>query len=255
MDANPLPPSSELADGTTAPSQGPRILFADDEAPFRIGLSRRLVRVGFQCDTVANAAEALARLAVHEYDVLLADIDMPGNQRLELLGDITAVAPMMPTVLLTGRPAVETAARSVALRVAAYLVKPPDFDELCKVLAAAAQEHRERRTLAEGRLRLQNWEKEVARLQSLLEQPASQGRHAAMRSYLRLTLRNLVVGLVELENLLADDGAGSGAGQAIERQELVNAMRKTVAVLEKTKGQFKSKELGELRKELEALLG
>lgn len=254
MEANSLPPSPESAAGTTVPPPGARILFADDEAPFRIGLARRLVRAGFDCDPVASAAEALARLAEREYDVLLADIDMPGNQRLELLGEITAVAPMMPTVLLTGRPAVETAARSVALRVVAYLVKPPDFDELCTVLASAVKEHRDRRTLADGRLRLQNWEKEVARLQSLLEQPASQGRQAAMRSYLRLTLRNLVVGLVELENFLDAGGTESGAGQAIERLELLGALRKTVAVLERTKGQFKSKDLGDLRRELEALL-
>ncbi len=76
-----------------------------------------------------------------------------------------------------------------------------------------------------------------------------------MQSYLRLTLRHLVVGLVELEHLLIHDGERLGADQAAEKQELLNAVRKTVGVLQKTKDHFKSKELGELRKELETLLG
>jgi len=36
---------------------------------------------------------------------------------------------------------------------------------------------------------------------------------------------------------------------------MANALRKTIAVLQKTKEQFKNKELGDLRKELETLLG
>lgn len=250
------PPAStaeSVPPANAQPGRG-RILLADDEEQFRIGLCRRLQRAGFECDQAANAAEALRQLREREYDVLLADINMPGNQRLEMLQEVMAVVPALPTVLLTGRPEVETAARSVALRVVAYLVKPPDFDELCRVLAMAAAEHRELRLLKDSRTRLQNWEKEVARLQRLLEQSAHQGRSATMRSYLRLTLRNLVVSLVELEGLLEPAGADSGAAQALERQELVRALRKTVSVLEKTKGHFKSKDLGDLRKDLETLL-
>jgi DNA-binding NtrC family response regulator len=133
--------------------------------------------------------------------VLLADIDMPGNQHLELLANMPPAA-AVPTILLTGRPAVETAARSVEYRVAAYLLKPPEFEELCRVLRSAAQEGRDLRRLRDSRTRLQHWEQELAHLQRLLAQPSAEARTTAMRSYLRVTLRNLVVSLVELENLL-----------------------------------------------------
>lgn len=249
-----LQPTAPPPPGTETPADFPfRVLFADDEEQFRDGLARRLQRAGFACDQAANGPEALRLLGETEYDVLLADIDMPGNQRLELLERIPSAA-TLPTVLLTGRPAVETAARSVSLRVAAYLVKPPDFGELCRLLTQAATEQRERRFLSESRARLQNWDQEVARLQRILEQPVAEDRAVTMHSYLRLTLRNLVVSLVELEGFLNLHGARAGANEAIERQELVGALRKTVAVLEKTKGQFKSKDLGELRKDLETLL-
>ena len=230
-----------------------RVLFADDEEQFRIGLARRLERAGFDCELAVNGQDALRLLQEREFDVLLADIDMPGNQHLEMLGKIPAGS-AIPTILLTGRPAVETAARSVEYRVAAYLLKPPEFEDLCRVLRSAAAEGADLRRVRESRNRLQNWEQELGQLQRLLAQPSAAERSSAMRSYLRITLRNLVVSLVELENLLNSDTEGAGGAKAVERQSLLAALRRTVAVLEKTKGQFKSKELGDLRKEIELLL-
>ena len=230
-----------------------RVLFADDEEQFRIGLARRLERAGFDCELAVNGQDALRLLQEREFDVLLADIDMPGNQNLEMLGKIPAGS-AIPTILLTGRPAVETAARSVEYRVAAYLLKPPEFEDLCRVLRSAAAEGADLRRVRESRNRIQNWEQELGQLQRLLAQPSAAERSSAMRSYLRITLRNLVVSLVELENLLNSDAEGAGGAKAVERQALLAALRRTVAVLEKTKGQFKSKELGDLRKEIELLL-
>ena len=249
----PTPTPAPVEPVTPAAVDAPRIrvLFADDEEQFRIGLARRLERAGFDCTLVVNGHEALQRLQDGEFDVLLADIDMPGNQDLELLARIPAGS-AIPTILLTGRPAVETAARSVEYRVAAYLLKPPEFGELCRVLRAAAEEGANLRRVRENRARLQNWEQELEQLQRLLTQPSAAERSSAMRSYLRITLRNLVISLVELENLLNADS--EGGARVVERQAILTTLRKTVSVLEKTKGQFKSKELGDLRKEIETLL-
>jgi hypothetical protein len=63
------------------------------------------------------------------------------------------------------------------------------------------------------------------------------------------------VSLIELENLLIQEGEQLGTNRALEKQELLNALRKTVGVLQKTKDHFKSKELGDLRKDLQTLLG
>jgi hypothetical protein len=108
--------------------------------------------------------------------------------------------------------------------------------------------------LTANRSRLQDWDREIERLQILLQQPVAGDHPATMRNYLRLTLRNLVLGLVELETLLLRDDISLGANGVIERQNLFNAVRKTIGVLQRTRDHFKSKELAELRKELEALL-
>jgi YesN/AraC family two-component response regulator len=157
--------------------------------------------------------------------------------------------------LLTGDPTVATASRSVRLRVTAYLTKPPDIEELCRLLASAVAERRSLRVLKDSRQRLHDWDREIERLQKLLQQTPAPDRQASMQSYLRLTLRHLVVSLIELENLLIQEGEQLGTNRALEKQELLNALRKTVGVLQKTKDHFKSKELGDLRKDLQTLLG
>jgi CheY-like chemotaxis protein len=230
-----------------------RILFADDDEPFRFSLGERLKRAGYVCDFAVSAAEATALLRTHSYDALLSDINMPGNAGLEMIESIPSLVEGLPVILLTGRPTVETAMRSVQLRVVAYLAKPPEFTELCQTLTAAIGEYRNLRILRANRLRLQDWDREIERMQVLLQQPVPAGPPSPMRNYLRLTLRNLVVGLIELENLFLRDDGRQSAADALERQSLLNAVRRTIGVLQKTKDHFKSRELAELRKELEIL--
>ena len=178
---------------------------------------------------------------------------MPGNVGLELLGNIPAFAKGLPVILLTGNPTVETAARSVWFRILAYLTKPPGFTELCNLLQMAFTERRNLRILKDNRRRIQDWGREIERLQQLLQQAPPADRQVNMQSYVRLTLRNLVVGLMELEHLLIHDGERAGEDHALEKQEMLNAVRKTISVLEHPRNHFKSKELGDLRKELEML--
>ena len=236
------------------PSRG-KILFADDDPQVSGSIGQCLIRAGFDCDFADTAAKAVELLRAGEYDVLLSDINMPGNSGLELIENIPTIADGLPVILLTGKPTLETAARSVRLRVTAYLTKPPDIEELCRLVAASVAERRQFLMLKESRRRLQDWDREIERLQKLLQQPSAADRQAPMRSYLRLTLRHLVVGLIELENLLIHEGGQLDADRVIEKQALLNALRKTVGVLQKTRDHFKSKDLGELRKELEGLLG
>ena len=214
-----------------------------------------LVRAGFECDFASSGQQVIERLRSQTYDVLLSDINMPGNDDLELIEKLAAISESLPVILLTGEPTVATAARSVRLRVTAYLTKPPDVAELCRLLQLAVGEARNLRVLKDSRQRIQDWGREIQRLQQLLQQAPAADRQAAMQGYVRLMLRNLVVGLIELEHLLIHDGERLGTDAAVQAQELSNAVRKTIGVLHKTKDHFKSKELGELRKELESLLG
>lgn len=243
-------------EAASVPSRG-RVLLADDDDAFRRALAACLARAGFECEQADSAAAALDQLKKGGYEALISDIEMPGNADLELVETLPSVAGGLPVILLTGRPSVETAARSVRLHAAAYLLKPPDFAELCAVLEAAIGDFRGIRLLKENRKRLQDWDQEIERMIRLLEHGAGQtprDRQAVQQDYMRLTLRNLVVGLIELENLMLPDPEASGVTGALEKQSFLNTLRKTIGVLSETRHQFKSKALGELRKELETLI-
>src|SRR5689334_17552579 len=110
------------------------LLIADDEEFIRRGLSELLRRDGFLCVESESGSDALNKLSEMEFDALISDIHMPGNAGLEMIQQVRALSPALPVVLLTGRPSVETAARSVRLPVTAYLTKPPNMDELVGIL-------------------------------------------------------------------------------------------------------------------------
>lgn len=228
------------------------LLLADDEEFIRVGLGELLRRSGFDCVAVVGGAEALAQLGAREYDALITDIHMPGNTRLELTEAARRLVPGLPVVLLTGRPSVETAARSVRLPVTAYLTKPPNLDELEAILDEAIADYRGFRAMEAGRARLAEWQREIERVAAALRATRTQGEGGPMGSYLRLTLRQVILMLSDLEKATqAFEGAPTAGAREVDREA---ALRRTVEVLERTKQNFKSKELAGLRKQIEELL-
>src|SRR5574341_1431460 len=107
-----------------------RILFADDEETFLRASCDLLRREGYACDGVPDASAAAQKLRVEKYDLLIADIKMPGNAELEFIQEVPKITDGLPVILVTGYPSTYTAIKSIQLPVMAYLPKPVDFGEL-----------------------------------------------------------------------------------------------------------------------------
>ena len=229
------------------------MLFADDDQAAREGLARLLRRIGYSCETATNAAEAVEKLRAAPFDVLISDINMPGNAGLELVEQAVQTTPGLPVILLTGLPTVETAARSVRLPVTAYLTKPPDFDELSRVLDQAIADYRDFSLIQAGRQRLREWERELAQVEKLAQRTASPAAGGPMQDFLRVSLRQIILLLTDLE--LATQSLDRRATDQLRQVDHVAALRHTVEVLERTRQNFKSKDLADLRRQLEQLLG
>ena len=228
------------------------LLIADDEEFIRRGLSELLRRDGFICVESESGTDVLNKLSEMEFDALISDIHMPGNAGLEMIQQVRALSPALPVVLLTGRPSVETAARSVRLPVTAYLTKPPNMDELVAILDRAISDYRGLRALQSGRVRLQAWEKELEEIERTLRVAAiGPEKGGPMGHYLRVTLRQVILMLSDLEHAAASLERSGTSSSTIDHEA---ALRRTVDVLERTKQNFKSKELAELRKQIELLL-
>ncbi|MCM2370165.1 sigma-54-dependent transcriptional regulator [Aporhodopirellula aestuarii] len=107
-----------------------RILIADDEPLYRNTTAELLRDEGYECICVEDAHDATAVLQEHPVDLILTDLNMPGNLRLELLKEGRAKYSHIPMIVVTGVPSVPTAIESVRLGIADYLLKPVKFEEL-----------------------------------------------------------------------------------------------------------------------------
>jgi CheY-like chemotaxis protein len=229
------------------------VLFADDDRAARESLAEMLRRLGYTCACAATAAEALEKLQAAPCEALISDIHMPGNTALELVEAAVRVVPGLPVILLTGRPSVETAARSVRLPVTAYLTKPPDLEELTKVLDQAIAGYRDYTVIQAGRRRLREWEKELIQIEQQARSASADQAGGAMEDYIRVSLRQAILVLSELER--ATQTLDRRAADRLREVDHVAALRHTVEVLERTRQNFKSKDLADLRRQLEHLLG
>ena len=107
-----------------------RILIADDEPLYRTTTAKLLERAGYECECVADADAAIAKLRAEPFDLVLSDLNMPGNFQLELLRDQHESRRGVPIVVVTGVPSLPTAIDSIRLGITDYLLKPVKLDDL-----------------------------------------------------------------------------------------------------------------------------
>ena len=107
-----------------------RILIADDEPLFLRTTGELLRKAGHDCVCVPDADQALERLQREPFDLVLSDLNMPGNRKLELLQDQNQNRPGVPLIVVTGVPSLPTAIESLRLGITDYLLKPVKFEEL-----------------------------------------------------------------------------------------------------------------------------
>ncbi|MDI6775454.1 MAG: sigma-54 dependent transcriptional regulator [Verrucomicrobiota bacterium] len=114
----------------------PSVLIADDDKSTRDGLQRAL-RNGYRVFLAENAERALAILGENDFDVLLADVRMPGMDGLTLLQRALAQRPDLICILLTAYGNVETAVEAMKRGAHDFLAKPVNLDHLDLLLKRA----------------------------------------------------------------------------------------------------------------------
>ena len=113
------PPAAPLSD-----RQGrARVLVVDDEASIRDLLSKTLALAEYDVDTAADASTALDRVRASEYDLLIADLRMPGMDGLTLIRQVKRIRAELPVIIITGFSTESSAIEAVNLGVAGYLTQ------------------------------------------------------------------------------------------------------------------------------------
>ena len=112
-----------------------RLLLVEDDRHLGKATDEGL-KESFAVDWVRSSEEAHAALQTTRYDLLLLDINLPGQSGLELLAEIRKEKNSIPVLLLTARDAVYHRVEGLNAGADDYLVKPFDLDELLARCAA-----------------------------------------------------------------------------------------------------------------------
>jgi CheY-like chemotaxis protein len=104
---------------------GLRILVTDDSPTARTLACNWLRAAGFQVDTAEDGLDALARLSEYPYDALVADVEMPNMDGLELVRRVrqSNLLQDLPIIMLTSLSAPEHRQAGLTAGADAYLVK------------------------------------------------------------------------------------------------------------------------------------
>jgi len=116
-----------------------QILVVDDDDSLRRVLQVQLEQEGYFVASAASAQQALSMLQLRSYDLVIADLKMPGESGIDLLKQVRSQHPEIVVIILTAFGTVETAVEAMKAGAFDYLTKPVHPDELSLVIARALE--------------------------------------------------------------------------------------------------------------------
>ncbi len=144
-----------------------RVLVVDDEEDMRATLSDYISGMGLKIKTAMDVPDSqrLLRVESPPFDIVLADLKLPGGSGLDILK--TALARSRDTLvsIITGYASLETAIEAIRLGAYDYITKPFSLDEIGIKVRNMAERISLSKENARLSLRLQELLEQVSRLQ------------------------------------------------------------------------------------------
>jgi EAL domain-containing protein (putative c-di-GMP-specific phosphodiesterase class I) len=119
-----------------------RVLVIDDDEELGRALARQLSRAGYEVVVHHEGKTALEAIHAGGFEAIVSDIEMPGLTGIEILRTVRDVDRDLPVILITGAPAIETAADAVELGAFRYLLKPLHLPDFADTVRRASQLYR-----------------------------------------------------------------------------------------------------------------
>jgi DNA-binding NtrC family response regulator len=141
-----------------------RVLIVEDEENARKGYEQLLQRWGYEVLSVGTAEDALAKFGSYQPDTLIADVELPGMNGLDLLSQLGSELTDVPAIIITGKGSEERAVAAIEAGAFWYIEKPLKGPVLRALLDRALGKARDARQL----LVLQRQLREAGRLGDLV---------------------------------------------------------------------------------------
>lgn len=117
----------------------PRILIVDDEEAARYGMNRALGTNGYQLAEASSVPDARSRIEVFQPDLILLDVNLPGESGLDFLLELRKEKRPPLVVMITAYGSERTAVEAIKAGAHDYLSKPFEIDELRLVVKNALE--------------------------------------------------------------------------------------------------------------------
>jgi len=114
-----------------------RILVVDDELIVRQSLGNWLKEEGYGIDTADSGLDALNKFAKKNYDLIIADIKMPGMDGIELLERVKKKDAEIQVLVMTAYASIDTAVQAMRKGAFDYVVKPFDPENITQIIQRA----------------------------------------------------------------------------------------------------------------------
>lgn len=116
------------------------ILIVDDEESVRDSLYNWFIEDGYRVECAENANRALSILESDSFDIILADLKMPGMDGLEMLRRIKLLKSDSIVIVMTAFATVDTAVQALKDGAFDYITKPFDPDDLSHLIRNASKQ-------------------------------------------------------------------------------------------------------------------
>jgi response regulator RpfG family c-di-GMP phosphodiesterase len=136
-----------------------RILVVEDEALILDILTRKLLSIGYICESCDNSRDALNLLSRKNYDLVLADVLISGGDEAPFLKEALRISPDAAVILVTSVVDIEVAVDALKDGAYDFITKPFSLEEVSISISRALEK---RRLLLENRNYQRTLEERVA---------------------------------------------------------------------------------------------
>lgn len=145
-----------------------KALVVDDDEDMRATLKDFLAKMGINVRTTGNVneAERLLYAEVAPFDLILADLKLPGGSGLDIVKAAHARCSESLVTIITGYASLETAVEAIRLGAYNYITKPFSLDEIGVQVRNMIERISLSKENARLSVRLQELYKELSQLQS-----------------------------------------------------------------------------------------
>jgi DNA-binding NtrC family response regulator len=135
----------------------PRLLVVDDDPIIRDQLERLYTLAGYSVAAVTRAEDAIKRLGENDIDLVISDVQLPGETNgVDLTSYIREHFPDVPVIVITGFSDIQAAVDVLKMGAVDFVIKPFELENVQELTRAALEKTVVFREIRHLRRRLQD---------------------------------------------------------------------------------------------------